>query len=104
VIARAEFCRRNYHCTEDMAAPAPRRGTFAFDLSRPLKKGTLLKQGAFHKAFKARAFILYPGFLVYYESESKWRLDLTKGETLGVSARSSQAGLTEVAILNEVIK
>lgn len=64
---------------------APRRGTFAFDLSRPLKRGILFKQGAFHKAFKNRDFILYPGFLVYYENENKWRLDLTKGETLGVS-------------------
>lgn len=62
----------------------PRRSTFAFDLSKPLKKGTLLKQGAFHRAFKNRVFVLYPGFLVYYETENKWRLDLTKGETLGV--------------------
>ena len=62
-----------------------RRGTFAFDLSHPAKKGVLLKQGAFHKAFKYRFFLVYPGFLVYYEQESKWLLDLTKGETLGVS-------------------
>lgn len=64
---------------------AKRRGTFAFDLSKPLLKGTLLKQGALHKAFKSREFVVYPGFLVYYDNESKWRLDLTKGETLGVS-------------------
>lgn len=64
---------------------APRRPTFAFDLSKPRKKGTLLKQGAFHKAFKYRVFILYPGFLVYYKAENDWRLDLTKGDTLGVS-------------------
>ncbi len=64
---------------------ANRRGTFAFDLSKPVKKGTLLKQGSFHRAFKSREFVLYPGFLVYYDSENKWRLDLTKGETLGVS-------------------
>lgn len=61
-----------------------RKGTFSFDLSKPLKKGPLLKQGALHRAFKYREFILYPGFLVYYENETKWRLDLTKGETLGV--------------------
>ena len=61
-----------------------RKGTFAFDLSHPIKKGVLLKQGAFHKAFKYRFFLVYPGFLVYYEQESKWLLDLTKGDTLGV--------------------
>lgn len=64
---------------------AGRKGTFAFDLSHPVKKGVLLKQGAFHKAFKYRFFLVYPGFLVYYDQESKWLLDLTKGETLGVS-------------------
>lgn len=62
-----------------------RNGTFSFDLSQPVKKGVLLKQGAFHKAFKYRFFIVYPGFLVYYDQESKWRYDLTIGETLGVS-------------------
>ncbi len=67
---------------------AARRSTFAFDLSKPVKRGSLLKQGALHRAFKAREFVLYPGFLVYYENESKWRLDLTKGETLGVSGGS----------------
>ena len=61
------------------------RGTFAFELSKPTKKGILLKQGALHKAFKYRYFVLYPGFLVYYDSEHKWRVDLAKGETLGVS-------------------
>lgn len=62
-----------------------RKSTFAFDLSKPLKKGTLLKQGAVHRAFKYRYFVVYPAFLVYYDNESKWKLDLTKGETLGVS-------------------
>lgn len=62
-----------------------RRGGFAFDLFQPLKKGVLLKQGAVHTAFKYRFFVLYPGFFVYYEKESKWRQDLTKGETLDVS-------------------
>lgn len=68
-----------------MTAQQPRRGTFAFDLTKPLKHGILMKQGAFHKAFKNREFVLYPGFLVYYDNESTWRLDLTKKETLGVS-------------------
>ena len=57
----------------------------AFDLSMPLKRGNLLKQGAFHKAFKHREFILYPGFLVYYDNEKCWRHDIAKGEELGVS-------------------
>lgn len=69
---------------------ANRKGTFSFDLSKPLKRGQLLKQGAFHKAFKYREFIIYPGFMVYYENENKWKLDLTKGETLGVSERCSR--------------
>ena len=63
-----------------------KRGTFAFELSKPSKRGTLMKQGSLHKAFKYRYFVLYPGFLVYYESENKWKVDLAKGETLGVSA------------------
>ena len=62
-----------------------RRGGFSFDLFQPIKKGVLLKQGAVHTAFKYRFFVLYPGFFVYYEKESKWRQDLTKGETLDVS-------------------
>ena len=66
-------------------ASGPRRGTFAFELSKPNKRGTLMKQGALHKAFKYRFFVLYPGFLVYYDTENKWKVDLAKGETLGVS-------------------
>ena len=65
-----------------------KRGGFAFDLFQPIKKGVLLKQGAVHTAFKYRFFVLYPGFFVYYEKESKWRQDLTKGETLDVSTIS----------------
>lgn len=64
---------------------SPRRGAFAFDLSSPNKKGVLMKQGQYHKAFKHRFFVLYPGFLVYYDDETRWRLDVAKGDTLGVS-------------------
>jgi len=56
----------------------------AFDLSKPLKRSNLLKQGAFHKAFKHREFVLYPGFLVYYDSEKSWLQDISKGTELGV--------------------
>lgn len=59
---------------------------FAFNLRKPIFTGPLLKQGAFHKAFKSRYFILYPGFLVYYESPERWQYDLQRGDTLGVSA------------------
>ncbi|XP_003385233.1 PREDICTED: uncharacterized protein LOC100635519 [Amphimedon queenslandica] len=66
-----------------MSSPAPRRRKFAFDLRKPIMKGVILKQGGFHKAFKQRFFILYPGFLVYYEDGQKWQYDLQRGETLG---------------------
>lgn len=66
-------------------ANTPKKGTFAFELSKPTKRGTLMKQGALHRAFKYRYFVLYPGFLVYYDTETKWKVDLAKGETLGVS-------------------
>ena len=74
-------------------AASGRRSTFAFDLSKPLKKGTLLKQGALHKAFKHRFFVLYPGFLVYYDDATKWKLDMTRGETLGVSCNFEPADM-----------
>ncbi len=63
---------------------AKRGKGFAFDLSKPIKRGVLLKQGALHKAFRSRFFVLYPGFLVYYDSESKWKLDVTRGDTMQV--------------------
>ena len=64
---------------------AARRGTFAFDLSKPSRKGMMLKQGHYHKAFKHRFFVLYSGFLVYYDDEQRWKYDITRGETLAVS-------------------
>lgn len=70
-----------------MASKQAKRGkgsVFPFDLSKPIKRGILLKQGALHKAFRSRFFVLYAGFLVYYESESKWKLDVTRGDTMQV--------------------
>lgn len=67
-----------------MASPVPQRRKFAFDLRKPILKGTILKQGGLHRAFKQRFFILYPGFLVYYDDAQKWQYDLQRGETLGV--------------------
>ncbi len=64
--------------------PANKSKGLGFDLSKPIKHGLLLKQGALHKAFKNRFFVLYPGFLVYYQDQSKWRLDVTRGDTLQV--------------------
>ena len=55
---------------------------FGFDLKRPVRRGYLLKQGGTHKAFKNRYFVLYPGFLVYYNSEDKYVFDVARG-TLG---------------------
>lgn len=68
-----------------MATKSAPSTKFAFDSTKPLKTGFLHKQGAkvSHK-FKKRFFVLYPGFLVYYEEEQKWRFDLTVGG-LGVS-------------------
>lgn len=70
--------------TKSKGSSQPKRG-FAFDLNKPLFKGNLLKQGEFHRAFKDRFFVLYPGFLVYYDDISTWKYDLQRGETLGVS-------------------
>lgn len=83
MVKYLEICR-NYLF---LSMAGRRKGGFAFDLFQPLKKGVLLKQGAVHTAFKYRFFVLYPGFFVYYEKESKWRQDLTKGETLDVSIK-----------------
>ena len=67
------------------AKAAANHRVFAFDLQKPLFKGNLLKQGEFHRAFKDRFFVLYPGFLVYYDAITTWQYDLQRGETLGVS-------------------
>ena len=64
-------------------SPQPPR-KFAFNLNKPIMTGRMLKQGGLHKAFKERFFILYPGFLVYYDAETTWKYDLQRGETLGV--------------------
>lgn len=50
-----------------------------FDYTKPELHGYLYKQGALHKAFKKRYFVLYPGYLVYYTDEAKYRGDVAKG-------------------------
>lgn len=62
------------------------RGAFGFDLTKPLRGGWLLKQGGSHKAFKKRFFVLYPGFLIYYNSPDKYKYDVARS-TLAVSCR-----------------
>lgn len=62
------------------------RGVFGFDLNKPLRAGWLLKQGGSHKAFKKRFFVLYPGFLIYYNSPDKYKYDVARS-TLAVSRR-----------------
>ena len=64
-------------------ASSPRK--FAFDVTKPIKTGYLRKMGQARKSFKERFFVLYKGFLVYYENDSKWKLDTSMGDTLGVS-------------------
>lgn len=57
---------------------------FGFDVTKPVKRGFLNKQGKTVQRFKNRFFVLYPGFLVYYDEETKWRRDYTRGDTLEV--------------------
>lgn len=73
--------------TSSVSAAQKNNRRFVFDLRKPIMTGTMLKQGGFHKAFKERYFVLYPGFLVYYDEQTTWHYDLQRGETLGVSAR-----------------
>lgn len=59
---------------------------FVFDLNKPILTGYLQKQGELlGVTFKQCFFVLYPGFLVYYDEKDTWRYDLQRGETLGVS-------------------
>ena len=57
---------------------------FGFDVTKPVKRGFLNKQGKTVQRFRNRFFVLYPGFLVYYDEETKWRRDYTRGDTLEV--------------------
>ena len=57
---------------------------FNFNLENPVIKGVLFKQRDFDKSFKRRFFVLYPGFLVYYDDIHKWKVDVWRGNTLGV--------------------
>ena len=68
------------------------RSVFGFDLNKPLRAGWLLKQGGSHKAFKKRFFVLYPGFLIYYNSPDKYKYDVARS-TLAVSWREHAAGV-----------
>ena len=58
---------------------------FRFPLDAPALTGTLLKHGEFGLQLGKKFFILYPGFLVFYDNAEKWKLDV-KGDTLSVSA------------------
>ena len=57
---------------------------FNFSLENPLLKGVLFKKGGLNPGFKRRFFVLYPGFLVYYDDVHKWKVDIWRGNTLGV--------------------
>ena len=70
---------------------------FKFSLENPLLKGTLFKKGGVGKLFKRRFFVLYPGFLVYYDDVLKWKADVWKGDTLGVTHMRSIELITAIA-------
>ncbi|XP_065889598.1 uncharacterized protein [Dysidea avara] len=55
------------------------RSRVLFDYTKPELHGYMYKQGGVHKAFKKRYFVLYPGYLVYYTDENKYRIDVVKG-------------------------
>ena len=70
--------------------------TFSFDVTKPVKKGFLNKQGKTIQRFRNRFFVLYPGFLVYYDEETKWRRDYTRGDTLEVYSLSLEHAFTYI--------
>lgn len=57
------------------------------DITKPLYKGHIYKQGHGHKSFNKRYFVLYPKLLVYYDHEQDYLRDLERG-TLEVSGQS----------------
>jgi len=65
-----------------MASKGRPSSKFSFDVTKPIKIGFLNKQGKSGSRFKRRFFVVYPGFLVYYDEDTKWRLDYSKGDTL----------------------
>lgn len=67
-------------------ATTPSQRPFPFDVRKPIRCGFLMKMRAKRKSFKRCFFVLYKGFLVYYEDDTKWKFDTTKGDTLGVRA------------------
>lgn len=54
------------------------------DLSKPIYKGYMYKQGHEHLAFNLRFFALYSAALVYYDNEDHFKRDVFRG-TLEVS-------------------
>jgi len=67
-----------------MASKGRPSSKFSFDVTKPIKMGFLNKQGKSGSRFRRRFFVVYPGFLVYYDEDTKWRLDYSKGDTLEV--------------------
>ena len=65
-------------------APQPKK-KIAFDINKPIKTGYFMKQGEKHRKFKRRFFVLYHNFLVYYNEDTTWKFDCTKGDSPSVS-------------------
>lgn len=61
-------------------APQPKK-KIAFDINKPIKTGYFMKQGEKHRKFKRRFFVLYHNFLVYYNEDTTWKFDCTKGDS-----------------------
>ncbi len=55
------------------------------DLTHPVYRAHLYKQGHFHKSFNKRYFVLYPKVLIYYDHENDYLRDLER-KTLEVSS------------------
>lgn len=80
------------------------RSRILFDYTKPELHGYLYKQGGVHKAFKKRYFVLYPGYLVYYTDETKYRIDVAKGSLQVMGRLSSTIRLSaSTGVLTRVL-
>lgn len=50
------------------------------DLEQPLCQGEVFKQSRTKLSFNKRYFVLYPGFILYYDSKSAYQSDMKTGK------------------------